>query len=91
MRRRTIDIAFPRRRLAIFIDGCFWHGCADHSHVPESNQDWWREKFRRNSARDQETDAHLRECGWHVVRMWEHQEPLEMLNRVREILDQTGS
>jgi DNA mismatch endonuclease, patch repair protein len=91
MGRRTIDIAFPGRRVAIFVDGCFWHGCADHSHIPASNSEWWQEKFRRNSARDEETDNHLLNSGWHVVRLWEHQTAPEMLSQVRDVLDQAAS
>jgi DNA mismatch endonuclease (patch repair protein) len=91
MGRRTIDIAFPRRKIAVFVDGCFWHGCVDHSHVPASNHDWWQEKFRRNSARDAETDHHLWELGWHVVRLWEHEAAVEMLARVREALNRPAT
>ena len=86
LERRTIDIAFPRRKVAVFVDGCFWHGCADHSHVPASNHNWWKEKFRRNALRDAETDDHLQESGWQVVRLWEHQAPVEMLDQVRDVL-----
>jgi DNA mismatch endonuclease, patch repair protein len=79
--RRTNDIAFPARKLAVFVDGCFWHGCGNHSHVPASNHDWWKEKLRRNAARDTETAEHLRGLGWLVVRLWEHQAATEMLAR----------
>jgi DNA mismatch endonuclease, patch repair protein len=91
MRRRTIDIAFTRRKLAVFVDGCFWHRCPDHSHVPTSNYDWWQEKFRLNGARDADTDRHLRELGWHVVRLWEHQPSDEMFDQVCEFLSRPSS
>lgn len=86
MRRRTIDIAFTRRKIAVFVDGCFWHRCPDHSHVPASNNDWWREKFRRNAARDTDTDGHLADLGWRVIRLWEHLAPDEMFDQVCEVL-----
>lgn len=87
-RRRTIDIAFTRRKVAVFINGCFWHGCTKHRGVPASNREWWQEKLTKNVARDAETDAHLHRLGWHVVRLWEHDLATEGLERVREALDQ---
>jgi DNA mismatch endonuclease (patch repair protein) len=87
--RRTIDIAFPRRKIAVFVDGCFWHGCPDHGHVPASNYEWWVQKFGRNQARDAQTDGHLRNLGWLVVRLWEHQAGTEMYERVRGLVGRT--
>jgi DNA mismatch endonuclease (patch repair protein) len=75
-RRRTIDIAFTRQRIAIFVDGCFWHGCTEHRGVPASNETWWRNKLANNTKRDADTDARLRGHGWQVIRVWEH-EPVE--------------
>lgn len=75
MPRRTIDVAFTRKRLAVFIDGCFWHGCDEHRGIPSSNSEWWRAKLARNKERDIETAGHLNVLGWGVVRVWEHQEP----------------
>ena len=86
-KRRTIDIAFTRRQVAVFVDGCFWHGCAEHRNVPASNSDWWREKLRQNAERDAETDAHLRRLGWQVVRLWEHDLAADGFKRVRNALD----
>lgn len=71
--RRTIDIAFTRVRLAVYVDGCFWHGCPEHHHAPKSNSDWWRWKIERNRERDRDTDRELRVAGWDVLRVWEHQ------------------
>jgi DNA mismatch endonuclease (patch repair protein) len=71
--RRTADIVFPRIRLAVFIDGCFWHGCALHYQAPARNADFWHGKRARNRERDDETDAALAVAGWHVMRVWEHQ------------------
>jgi DNA mismatch endonuclease (patch repair protein) len=71
--RRRADIAFPRQRIAVFVDGCFWHGCPQHGTWPKQNADWWREKIEANRRRDGDTDARLREQGWSVVRVWEHE------------------
>ncbi|RKE21918.1 very short patch repair endonuclease [Streptomyces sp. TLI_171] len=72
MPRRTVDILFPGPRVAVFLDGCFWHGCPEHATSPKSNADWWRTKLDRNIARDHETTAHLIAEGWAVLRFWEH-------------------
>lgn len=71
-RRRTIDIAFTRAKLAVFVDGCFWHGCPEHCRQPASNADWWAQKLAANGLRDRDTDRVLQELGWAVVRIWEH-------------------
>ena len=70
--RRTIDIAFPRAQLAVYVDGCFWHGCPEHFVHPRANSEWWRWKIERNQARDQDTDRVLQAQGWTVLRVWEH-------------------
>ncbi|WP_055716530.1 very short patch repair endonuclease [Streptomyces torulosus] len=75
MARRTIDIVFPKAKIAIFMDGCFWHGCPKHATHPKANAEWWRRKLNKNIARDQETTEHLREAGWTVLRYWEHEAP----------------
>jgi DNA mismatch endonuclease (patch repair protein) len=69
----TPDFAFPKRRLAVFVDGCFWHGCPWHGHKPNSNRVFWRRKLDRNKARDKRVTKALRRAGWHVLRIWEHQ------------------
>lgn len=71
------DIAFTSRRIAIFVDGCFWHCCPRHGQVPATNTDFWEAKLRGNAARDREQDRLLKESRWTVVRIWEH-EPLEV-------------
>ena len=71
--RRTVDIVFPRARTAIFLDGCFWHGCPKHRSWPKNNAEWWRRKIEANIARDRDTDRRLRRQGWKVVRIWEHE------------------
>ena len=73
--RRSIDIAFPRAKVAVFIDGCFWHGCPDHGQVPTANNAWWIAKLERNRERDVATTAHLDHLGWAVLRIWEHTSP----------------
>src|ERR1035437_5744959 len=75
--RRSIDIVFRRSRVAVFVDGCFWHGCPIHSSIPRSNERWWQEKLDKNIQRDRDTDMRLREAGWSVVRVWEHQDSSE--------------
>lgn len=70
--RRTADIVFTRARVAVFIDGCFWHGCPDHYQAPVRNADFWAAKVARNVERDRETDSLLAEAGWAVMRFWEH-------------------
>ena len=74
-RRRTIDIAFPRVRLAVYVDGCFWHGCPEHGTQPATNSEWWDWKFGRIQTRDRDTDRVLSEDGWQVLRVWEHVPP----------------
>jgi DNA mismatch endonuclease (patch repair protein) len=73
--RRKADIAFPRKRIAVFVDGCFWHGCPEHGTWPKQNAEWWREKIEANQRRDAETNRRLAELGWCVIRVWEHERP----------------
>jgi len=84
--RRTADIVFSRARVAVFVDGCFWHGCPEHGTAPKTNADWWAAKLARNAERDTETDALLADAGWSVVRVWEHEEPEAAAARVQEAL-----
>lgn len=66
---------FPRQKVAVFVDGCFWHGCPEHGTHPKTNEEWWRWKIQRNRDRDLDTDMRLGELGWRVVRCWEHESP----------------
>ena len=84
--RRKADIVFPRHRLAIFIDGCFWHDCPRHRERPVANADWWGAKLERNRRRDSETNRLLREAGWTVLRYWEHEDPREVVAEIRRWL-----
>lgn len=87
--RRSIDIAFGRPRVAVFVDGCFWHNCPDHGGVPKQNRDWWLAKLELNVARDHETTTHLENLGWAVVRVWEHESPLEVVPRIEALLERS--
>lgn len=73
--RSRADIVFTRARVAIYIDGCFWHGCPIHATSPKRNSDYWLPKLHRNVERDRETDARLQRAGWTVLRFWEHESP----------------
>lgn len=78
-RRRRGDIVFTRRRIAIFIDGCYWHGCPEHHVVPRTNRAFWLAKISANRERDRDTDDRLREAGWTVCRYWEHEDPVAVV------------
>jgi DNA mismatch endonuclease (patch repair protein) len=71
--RRTADLVFGPTRVAVFVDGCFWHGCPEHFVPPKTNPDYWHEKIGRNMQRDRDTDARLADAGWLVLRFWEHE------------------
>ncbi|MEU8978387.1 very short patch repair endonuclease [Streptomyces sp. NPDC058251] len=87
MPRRRIDVAFTRAKVAVLIDGCFWHGCPQHATHPKANADWWRRKLDRNMARDRETTEHLLAAGWTVLRFWEHMSAEEIAAAVRAAVD----
>ncbi|WP_189775183.1 very short patch repair endonuclease [Streptomyces tauricus] len=91
MSRRTIDIAFTRSKVAVFMDGCFWHGCPQHATQPRANAEWWREKLDRNMARDAETTRHLVASGWTVLRFWEHEVPGDVAERVAAVAKRCGT
>lgn len=80
--RRRADLIFARAKVAVFIDGCFWHGCPAHMTWPIANADWWRGKIGRNRARDRDTDRRLAEAGWTVLRIWEHEAPEAAADRI---------
>lgn len=81
--RRRADLVFPRRRIAVYVDGCFWHRCPDHATEPKNNAAWWAEKLAGNVARDRATDTALRAAGWRVIRIWEHEDPVLAADRVQ--------
>jgi DNA mismatch endonuclease, patch repair protein len=72
--RRRADLVFVRARVAVFVDGCFWHGCPKHGTWPKANAEWWRNKIATNVQRDRDTDEWLEASGWTVLRFWEHDE-----------------
>jgi DNA mismatch endonuclease, patch repair protein len=80
--RRSVDIAFPGVKVAVFVDGCFWHGCPEHGTVPRSNCEWWRKKLDGNRSRDDETADHLSALGWRVLRFWSHEDITVMADTV---------
>jgi DNA mismatch endonuclease (patch repair protein) len=80
--RRTADLVFGRARVAVFLDGCFWHGCPEHHTVAATNAEFWADKVATNRRRDRDTDRRLADAGWVVVRVWEHEDPHESAERV---------
>jgi DNA mismatch endonuclease, patch repair protein len=87
--RRTADMVFTKARVAVFLDGCFWHGCPEHHTVARTNAEYWAEKVRRNRQRDRETDEVLEQAGWIVVRFWEHEDPASSARRLVKIVRET--
>ena len=85
-RRRRADLVFRGARVAVFVDGCFWHSCPQHLHLPRANREWWRVKLASITARDRDTDARLREAGWLPVRIWEHERVTAAADRVEGVL-----
>lgn len=80
------DIVFTRVRVAVFVDGCFWHRCPEHGTSPKTNADWWRQKLDTNVERDRTTDTALVEAGWTVIRIWEHENATNAADRVEALL-----
>lgn len=85
---RRADLVFTRARVAVFVDGCYWHGCPEHGTKARANADYWAPKIAGNIARDRDTDRRLAAAGWAVVRAWEHEDPddvaLAVVTAVRE-------
>lgn len=80
--RRKADIVFTRKRVAVFIDGCYWHCCPEHATFPKRNSDYWLPKLARNVERDRDTDHSLSGAGWTVLRFWEHESPDDVAYRI---------
>lgn len=85
--RRVADVAFSGLRVAVFVDGCFWHGCPTHATWPKQNAEFWRAKIEANIARDHDTDERLRAHGWKVIRVWAHEEPKIAAGRIAHIIE----
>ena len=86
MPRRRADILFTRAKVAVFVDGCFWHGCPEHKTAPANNAAWWSAKLARNVERDRETDEHLSSRGWTVLRVWEHENMIRAATEIGRIV-----
>nr|MDT0663552.1 very short patch repair endonuclease [Micromonospora sp. DSM 115978] len=86
--RRRADLVFTRAKVAVFCDGCYWHGCPDHYRPAVRNSDFWTAKISRNRERDRETDAMLTSAGWKVIRVWEHEDPSAAANYIAGIVRQ---
>lgn len=85
-RRVRPDIVFTARKVAVFIDGCFWHSCPQHGRQPTANEWYWSPKLARTVERDQQATAALTEAGWTVVRIWEHERTADAIDLVRAAL-----
>ena len=86
MPRRRTDVAFTRRKVAVFVDGCFWHSCPEHATAPVSNASWWQTKLANNLQRDMATNDYLRSLGWTVLRFWEHEDAVSCADCVSRAL-----
>ncbi|WP_111994430.1 very short patch repair endonuclease [Burkholderia pseudomallei] len=89
--RRVADIAFPGRKIAIFVDGCFWHGCPEHASWPKRNAEFWRQKIETNQLRDVDTNERLRSLGWTVLRFWSHESPIDAAAVVADMVTMIDS
>lgn len=79
---RTADVLFPAAKVAVFIHGCFWHGCPKHGTWPKRNAGWWRDKIQANQVRDKHTVRVLKRAGWIPITVWEHESPQAASNRI---------
>jgi len=84
--RRRADLVFGPARVAVYVDGCFWHGCPQHGTRPTANREWWLEKINTNKARDADTDRQLAAAGWLGVRVWEHDDPRSAADQIRAVI-----
>jgi DNA mismatch endonuclease (patch repair protein) len=84
--RRRVDIAFTKAKVAVFVDGCFWHSCPAHGSIPKSNTEWWVKKLAANAERDRRADYELTMAGWSVVRVWEHEPIGVAADRVEKLV-----
>jgi DNA mismatch endonuclease (patch repair protein) len=85
--KTKVDVAFTRAQIAVFVDGCFWHGCPEHGVIPRANSHYWEPKLNRNRKRDREVTASLESDGWTVVRFWEHELLEDAVEQVSSMLD----
>lgn len=85
---RRADLVFSRAKVAVFVDGCYWHGCREHGTVARTNATYWGPKIQRNKDRDADTDRRLRAADWEVIRAWEHEASSEVAARIAEVVRQ---
>ena len=88
--RGRADIVFPRWRVAVYVDGCFWHACPEHGNLPKANRSWWRLKFTSIAARDADVAVEFAAHGWLVVRVWEHEDPVRAAARIAQLVAARG-
>jgi DNA mismatch endonuclease, patch repair protein len=84
--RRRVDVVLGTTKVAVFVDGCFWHGCPEHATLPRANAAWWADKLARNVERDRDTDHRLADAGWLPVHVWEHEDMVEAAVRIRDVV-----
>lgn len=84
--RSRADIVFGPAKVAVFVDGCFWHACPEHGSIPKNNRNWWQEKLAANQARDRRVDAELLERGWNPIRIWEHEDASSAADKIESVV-----
>ena len=89
--RRIADVAFPGRKIAVFVDGCFWHGCPEHATWPKRNANFWRQKIEANRRRDADTNARLEANGWVALRFWSHEAPTKAVEVVARVVAESDT
>jgi DNA mismatch endonuclease (patch repair protein) len=85
-RRRRVDIVFGPAKVAVFVDGCFWHRCPEHATDPRNNVEYWTLKLDNNVRRDRDTDEALERAGWRVIRIWEHEDPISAADLIERVV-----
>jgi len=87
------DFIFPKHKIALFVDGCFWHGCPQHSNMPKNNQEFWEKKLQGNKVRDRFVVRELKKIGWRVVRVWEHElkSPEKVIAKLKKYFEPPGA
>jgi DNA mismatch endonuclease (patch repair protein) len=84
--RRRADVVFTKARVAVYVDGCFWHGCPFHATTPKANASFWADKLAANKARDRDTDTRLASADWQVIRVWAHEDPARASERIADVV-----
>ena len=84
--RSRADVVFGPEKVAVFVDGCFWHACPEHGSIPKNNRNWWQEKLAANQARDRRVDAELLDRGWNPIRIWEHEDVSSAADKIERVV-----